>query len=1732
MKRHAPRCRPATGLTSILVLLLAPLATAATYTWNGSDDNSWDNPLNWTPDPGDPPGVPGATDTAVILSGKVHAAGAHSVAELTFGGGRMAVDQLEVIQLEMTGGLLDPGSLLSVTGQLTPSTCSGGTIDGQFMIASKARVSFDSGTTVLGASGSIDSQGNVTMDGGGIRGDGGTVTNRNGALWQLLDGTSTFIAGGGSPSSFTNHGKLVVDHPGTSSLDNWEFEFGGVIDIRDGTLECLVPAAFLDGLRVTGSGPFHIHGADLQGAVNLSNPGCQLLGGQLDCRKFSTIDGTLDWRMGTITGSVEILPTGTLDISGSSTHPLSGATIENHGTINWIGTGAIEARGTCHINNDSAATIRLVADGTPLTENAGTGSIENHGLIEKASPGTTRLSDWDIDHRGHLECNSGTLAILSPITLSGCYLEGTHTIDLEGDVTLDGGARFNTDTRLVSGSLTGISGEIFGTFDWLGGTLLGAVAVNDSAELRLGPPTATRSFGTDATLDNHGLISWTSGDVTHVADATFDLHFGSMMNVTSRCELASPEKPPTLRILAGATLSIPSGGHFICHWRLNNQGDIHSSGGTFDLHDNGLHQGDLRNDGGTIAFHGGTQTMEAGCSATGTDPLTLAGATMDATVPISLCLDIRDGTLQTSGAGSVTLSDQSSWTGASLTGSIVIPETALLVISGNDTKSIQDATLDVSGTMRWEAPLYPIYHYGDCVLTVQASGMLDFAMDHGLFQGLMSHPSTIHNHGTIRKSAGIEGTELKAWVTNNHGTIAADSGILSFREDVHMKPGSRTVGPGRIAIGGADSNPSIEGEVRLENTAFGSGTLTGIGGVIHGALDWNNSTLAGNLTIADDGVLTADSTAGPSRQLAADATLEIRGNFNWNTSDNLDILENAVLGISGGGRLSIDGRLAPGPTAVTHEALVVEPAGTIAVAPGSEFECLWPVDHRGHLDVDHGFLYLNNGGSLAGSLHLDGGYCTLDGGSFQLHDGFACSGDMIPTLSSGELLAADVVALPVTIDGGRAGSTGGGELQLLDGSQWNGGTLSGVVRVPSGSTLDIDGGGHATDQLHLHNEGSLYYHAGTITGDGASLIENHGASNTSFFGNATLAGGGDDRWVFLPSSILGIDAAAEVACHWRLGFEGEAFIDSDLTLHADSQIRGSVRLNGVTLDDARVILADGTHRMFSTTDISGLGKVEVDGAILRPREDAAIASALEIASGEAGAEPPATLTARASCYWDGGTINGRLLAADSLSVRELPSSTPKAIGADSTLIIDHEAGFSDGTEPITGNPGARIEINGAYVECNRTTAMFGDPAGTLVATGAHMVGGGPMFGTWDLEADNTRFYGPLDFTSPSTLHNCKLTDYGETIRLLDSQVRLSGNTTVRDGTLELAGAEVTGQSATIEVEGTSSLLWTAGAVGGDVWIEGGASATASLAGPDDKTLLAGALFRNELPLTLGGTGYLHGEGNAVIENAPGGTLTLTGDCIPAGWDIGNRIFNRGTMKIGASPGFSQVYWDLELDPAGTLEIEIEGPVPMPPEFDRLMVFGTATLAGTLEAVKIPPYEPDPGDTFNFLMAFAVVGEFDTIVADSMRVDYTPTTATLRVVAGLSYEDWCADHGLSGPDAEPGANPDGDALDNWNEYAFNTDPNVRNASPLTHSVEDLSMAPWFILRYRTWQDRIDAGVVYTPSHTRNFSIWSTTLPLDEPDPDAPMIPGSEARRCGIPMSGFPTGFLKVTAAPPR
>lgn len=126
------------------------------------------------------------------------------------------------------------------------------------------------------------------------------------------------------------------------------------------------------------------------------------------------------------------------------------------------------------------------------------------------------------------------------------------------------------------------------------------------------------------------------------------------------------------------------------------------------------------------------------------------------------------------------------------------------------------------------------------------------------------------------------------------------------------------------------------------------------------------------------------------------------------------------------------------------------------------------------------------------------------------------------------------------------------------------------------------------------------------------------------------------------------------------------------------------------------------------------------------------------------------------------------------------------------------------------------------------------------------------------------------------------------------------------------------------------------------------------------------------------------------------------------------------------------------------------------------------------------------------------------------VSFASTGATMqtRAVTGTvtsAYDAWAASYSLTGANALPTADPDNDGLNNNNEYAFGTNPNVANAALMTATTISGNMTV-------SWIER-NSGLAYAVQSTTNL----VTTAFANDGSVTPTTSGNQA--------GVPTGYTR-------
>jgi autotransporter-associated beta strand protein/T5SS/PEP-CTERM-associated repeat protein len=245
--------------------------------------------------------------------------------------------------------------------------------------------------------------------------------------------------------------------------------------------------------------------------------------------------------------------------------------------------------------------------------------------------------------------------------------------------------------------------------------------------------------------------------------------------------------------------------------------------------------------------------------------------------------------------------------------------------------------------------------------------------------------------------------------------------------------------------------------------------------------------------------------------------------------------------------------------------------------------------------------------------------------------------------------------------------------------------------------------------------------------------------------------------------------------------------------------------------------------------------------------------------------------------------------------------------------------------------------NGADITFTGTGGISTNDIAAATITSIGSIAFNPGAGPFTLRA-NPGSSG-YNSSSPLTLGG-DVTNNSSSTQTFDLALEIPGSRTFRTspGNIVLNGP-VSGAGSLIKTGSGSLFVWSSLLLGGNIEIQQGLLSLNGRTTVGELIISAGAM--------LGGTGTI--EGN---------------------------VQNRGTVSPGNSIGTLTVAGDYQQTSSGSLDIEIASPS----SFDRLVVGGRASLAGTLQVLPIGGNSLSYGEKYAFLQAGSISGSFETINA--------------------------------------------------------------------------------------------------------------------------------------------------------
>jgi subtilisin family serine protease len=1237
--------------------------------------------------------------------------------------------------------------------------------------------------------------------------------------------------------------------------------------------------------------------------------------------------------------------------------------------------------------------------------------------------------------------------------------------------------------KMISGSLgfsagPGVNGTLTttGKSEWWAGTFGGWWNQNGTLQLNGGG----RTLGAACRITNSGAVTWNGGSTTGYDSATITNSAGATWILSGTGDAFNNYYGNNQFINQGILRQTAVGSVTFDDWAYTLGGEVQKQGGELVINSNSslspgvqfTGSGGFKQVGGTLNVSG-TITNQSGL-------FTIEGGTLNATAPVTLSGNYR-------------------WTGGSWSGNFTVPAGSDLTITG-DCQLNTGAVLNNSGVVHWNSAS-PLRGYDSVTVNNQAGGVWRLETAGNAFNHYYGNNS-FNNAGLLEKTGAGE-TVLSYWTYSLPGETKVSAGTLRVAANLTLPAGALLSGTGTLDY--SDGVCSLNGQIHSTATTLklSGGTMVGAAGAkIQGNWTWTGGSIAGTL----ENPVNRQLTINGSCQLNAGTILDNKGTVIWQAG-------NPLVGYD-----SVTITNHPGATwefATAGDAFnryygsnQFFNQGTLkrSAASGNVILDDWTYHHAGSFTANAGSTQVHS------TLNLLSGASFSGAGSFSLHG--------TATLKGSTTFSADTTLAAGDFTGEAAG--------LVNGTlKWAAGTFYGVTKVAAGSFLRMTttGGRVLAAGSSVDISGEMAWDEGDLTGyDSSSLIIRNG-------GLFRIQGGGTMSNYYSNNHVVVEDGgsvlktnAAENAIHWAFDNDGTSQVNAGvLSLHGGGSGDGIFAGTG----GGMIRFVNNAHVLEGGASLSG--GVEITGGSLIASGNAG--GRLDVRGGTAGATGPAVFSFANGSTWTGGFLagstavpNGASLAASGPDYKSLATSATLSVGG---LLV------WEGGHPIVGYDSSTISVAaGGLFRVTANGDLFANQYGgnRLLLAGALEKTAGTgvtLLDDWLVEGAATLRpqTGSIDFqTTVNLTPGAKFEGVAQT-RFNTGTTTVQGLATIQGGSsVRFAGGEILGHTDGSGGFSGGAIEWTAGWLGRVLAL----NSMTTLSGPGGKGIGPGAELRNSGTMTLGGTGGLSGYDTSTLRNLAGGTLNCPGTCHLANVYGNNSLINEGTMTIGAPHGRQTLDWRFQQTASGVLSLGVGGENAATPDFDILQAGGGFQLDGKLMVAKTGGYVPAEETTFTFLSGSGITGTFATVQAPGFGVEYSPASALLRAGnSGLGFEDWAEDHGLTGANAFSDADPDRDGIGNFLEYAFNTDPNVRSANPVVSSVETIGGQPWITLRYRVWQNRIDAGLGYHAERSENLSGWNASDLVDEVDGSAPVMEGSEARRCRVPMSGA-KDFIRVRA----
>jgi YD repeat-containing protein len=485
--------------------------------------------------------------TVDCTNGTVNLNGADTtgIATIQLDGGTLNLNiDVPLQNLTINSGSLTGTGNASVSGLLT---WAGGTMSGSGQTVANGGLQLNSafGTMTLDGRTLVNTAAATWVSGFIAVANGAAIQNQAGATWDLQsDAGFGLSALGGADATFSNDGTFTKSGgTSTTTFSNVIFNNTGTLDVQSGTVALddggtssgaftIEAGAEIDagvGLPYTleagaselGAGLLNItNGATLTAAADVGLQNLEISGGTLTGSGTVTVNGVLNWILGTMSGSGQTVVNAGLQLNSAfGTITLDGRTLVNTATATWasgfmaVADGAVidnQAGATFDVQSDSGFFLSAIGGADATFNNAGT-------FMKSGGTGNTDVANVIFNNTGRVDVKSGTVTLEDGGTGSGSFAaearatlafgSGTYTLTANSSVVGSGTIGFvNGGTALVGG-IYGVNG----TTEISSGTVNFGVSAKTTA-LTLDGGTLTGS----GTVTVTGLLTWSTGTMSGI----------------------------------------------------------------------------------------------------------------------------------------------------------------------------------------------------------------------------------------------------------------------------------------------------------------------------------------------------------------------------------------------------------------------------------------------------------------------------------------------------------------------------------------------------------------------------------------------------------------------------------------------------------------------------------------------------------------------------------------------------------------------------------------------------------------------------------------------------------------------------------------------------------------------------------------------------------------------------------------------------------------------------------------------------------------------------------------------------------------------------------------------------------------------------------------------------------------------------------------------------------------